>query len=268
MKVIKPYKRISRQLLDGSYQNSGNGCYLIHKDFAQDPQHFVRAFMIIQKDLLNLFEYIEPCEQNLQTISFRTHELLMRTCIEIEANFTAILRENIYSKKGNLNIGDYEIINKSHRLSAYKFSLPVWKGDKKIRSPFKDWENGKPLKWYQAYNKSKHDRHENFDKATLDNLLDAVGGLIILLASQFNTEDYSQNSKGLGLNGNYSYNSNDGMETGIGGYFRVSFPTDWPLEERYSFQWQTLEKQENPIDQFNYDDLLSKQKLKANTSRI
>jgi hypothetical protein len=257
MPISKPYKRTTRQLLDGTYSNSGNWQYLIHKDFAQDPQHYIRAFMIIQKDLINLFEFIEPCDQNLQTISFRTHELLMRTCIEIEANFTAILRKNIYSKRGNLNIDDYKIINKSHRLSTYKVSLPIWKGDKRFRKPFKEWDNNMPLKWYQAYNKSKHDRHENFDKATFDNLLDAVGGLVILLSAQFNTEDYSPNEKGLSIGPSYSYGSDDGMETGIGGYFRILFPTDWPLEERYSFQWQTLGKQPNPIDKINYDDLMN-----------
>ena len=244
-------------MLDGSYSSNGNWMYLIHKDFAQDPQHYIRAFMIIQKDLINLFEYIEPCDQNLETISFRTHELLMRVCIELEANFTAILRENIFSKTGNLNISDYKVINKTHRLSSYKVSLPIWKGDRKVRSPFKDWENDASLKWYQAYNKAKHDRHENFDKATFDNLLDAVGGLIILLSSQFNTEDYSPNEKSLSIGADYSYDSDDGMETGIGGYFRVLFPTDWPEEDRYLFDWShELINQPNAIDQINYDILL------------
>lgn len=235
---------------------SGNWQYLLHKEFAQDPQHYIRAFLIIQKDLINLFEYIEPSVQNLETYSFKTHELLMRTCIEIEANFTAILRENIFSKNGNLNINDYKIINKTHHLSSYKFSLHTWKGSLNVRMPFRDWKDGKPLKWYQAYNQSKHDRHENFSKATFGNLLDAVGGLFILLSSQFHTEDYSPNDKGLGIGEGYSYGTDDGMEMGIGEYFRVLFPTDWKDDEKYSFEWVELQKQPTQIDVINYDGLI------------
>jgi len=255
MSIIKPYKRTCRQLSDGSYSNSGNRRYLLHEDFAQDPQHYIRAYLVLQKDLINLFDYVEPCDQNLVTISFRIHELLIRACIEIEANFTAILRENIYSKKDNYKMEDYKLLNHTHRLSSYKASLPIWKGLSNIRCPFKAWENNEPLLWYQAYNKSKHDRHKNFDKATFEKLLDAMCGLSILLSSQFNDEEYSPNEKGLSIGAGYSYKGNDGFETGIGGYFRILLPKDWPVDERYDFKWSELEKTESPIDKINFDTL-------------
>jgi hypothetical protein len=255
MTIKKPYKRTCRQLLDGTYSNSGNWKYLIHEEFVQDPQHYIRAFLLIQKDLINLFDYIEPRDENLGTISFRIHELLIRTCIEIEANFTAILRENIYSKKDNLNMSDYKLINKSHRLSSYNVALPVWDGISKIRNPFQNWDEDKPLVWYQAYNKSKHDRHKNFNLATFDNLINAVSGLSVVLSAQFHVEDYSPNEKGRSIGPGYSYRGNDGFETGIGEYFRLLFPNDWKIDERYDFQWSELEKMDSPFDRFNYDIL-------------
>lgn len=119
MPLKKPYKRTCRQLLDGTYSNSGNALYLIHKDYATDPQHYIRAFLLLQKDFLELLDYVEPCDQNLPTISFRIHELLTRACIEVEANFTAILKENKYSKNPNdFNIEDYKLINFSHTYGA------------------------------------------------------------------------------------------------------------------------------------------------------
>jgi len=251
--ISKPFKRTCRQLADGSYGNNGHWKYLLHRDFAQDPQHYVRAFLVIQKDLINLLEFVEPCDQNSQTYSFRTHELLMRTCIEIEANFTAILKENIFSKSGNLNMSDYKLINKTHRLSSYKVVLPIWKGSKRIRRPFEAWENEGPLLWYQGYNKSKHSRFENFDKATLDNLIDSVSGLVVLLSSQFWTEDYSPADKSLTISSNYSYHSEFEMETAAGGFFGVIFPKDWPEHQRYGFKWETLNKEDTPIDRINYD---------------
>ena len=96
MGLNRPYKRIIRQLKDDSYQNNGNGRYVEHPDYAESPQQYIRAFLLIQKDLHDLFDFIEPADKNLETFSYRIHELLVRTCIEIEANCKAILTENGY----------------------------------------------------------------------------------------------------------------------------------------------------------------------------
>ena len=85
MAVTKPYYRTVRQLADGSYAHSGNGRYIEDARYANEPRRFTRAFLLIQKDLLELFNFIEPADQNLQTYSYKTHELLLRACIEIEA---------------------------------------------------------------------------------------------------------------------------------------------------------------------------------------
>ena len=253
MSTLKPYKRTCRQLIDGTYSNSGNWLYLLHKDFVTEPQHYLRSFYILQKDFVHLLEYVEPCDQNLPTLSFRIHELLTRTCIEIEANFTAILTENIYTKAGNLNMKDYELVNQTHFLSSYSVSLPVWKGISGVRTPFAPWASGTSLGWYQAYNKSKHNRHQHFDKATFENLVDAIGALVVLLSAQFNKEDYSLNDRGLSIG--YGYDNGDGMESAVGGYFRVRFPSNLPLDQRYDFDWQTLKDDPHPIDRLSYDQL-------------
>lgn len=128
MSLQKPLIRTIRQLSDGSYCNDGNWLYLLHPKYANDPQHYIRAFLIIQEDVKSLFEFVEPCDQNLNTISLKIHELLTRVCIEIEANFTAILKENKYSNTKNWNLkDDYCLIEFSHKLSAYKVKFPIWK---------------------------------------------------------------------------------------------------------------------------------------------
>ena len=59
-------------------------------------RQYIRAFLLIQKDLLELFDYVEPADQNLDCYSYRIHELHMRACIEVEAHCKAILSENNY----------------------------------------------------------------------------------------------------------------------------------------------------------------------------
>jgi hypothetical protein len=99
---------------------------------------YIRGFCLLQKDLEHLFEYIEPGDDNLESYSFRVHELLLRACVEVEANCKAILRENDYPKdeKGRWNMADYKKINTSHRLSSFSVKLPYWHGEQRIRRPF------------------------------------------------------------------------------------------------------------------------------------
>jgi len=230
--------------------------YLLHPRYATDPRHYVRAFLLIQQDLHELFSYVEPSEANLGTYSHRIQQLLMRTCIEIEANFTAILLDNGYAKAvsgTNLNMGDYKLIDLSHRISAYHVRIPGWKGACDTRQPFASWSINQPLTWYRAYNISKHNRHENFQLATFDALIDAFCGLNILLSAQFMDEEYSPGSKSIAPEGGcYTYEGVDGMEPSIGSMLRIRFPIDWPAEERYDFTWSSLSSQEDPFGNFDY----------------
>lgn len=141
MAVSKPYRRNVRQFTNGSYSESGKWMYILHPKFAQDPDKYVRGFLLLLKDVQELFDYVEPSDQNLRTHSFRIHELLLRSCVEVEANCKAILSENGYSKSSDWNMADYRKINTTHRLSSYKVKVPYWTGAQNIRSPFFAWDS-------------------------------------------------------------------------------------------------------------------------------
>ncbi len=254
MAVTKPFRRTCRQFSDGSYSEGGRWLYLLHRKFAKDPQHYVRAFLLLQKDLLELFAYIEPAKCNRGAYSHRVQQLLMRACVEIEANLTAILIENGYGKDaGKLTMQDYRLVDRSHRLSSYEARIPEWRGAGGLRRPYAAWAKSKAeLLWYGAYNKSKHNRHKFFHLATFDALVDAMCGLAIVLSAQFYDEDYSSADKTLGIGSSYGYYTDDGMQSAIGDYLRVKFPTDWLPEDRYEFNWDDLKDLPDPFDEFNY----------------
>ena len=88
-------QRFPRVFTDDTYSDSGKWMYVLHQNYADSPENFVRAFLLIQKDVLELFDYIEPSDTNLASHSHRIHELLLRTCVEIESNCTAILRDTL-----------------------------------------------------------------------------------------------------------------------------------------------------------------------------
>jgi hypothetical protein len=248
MVVIKPYYRIARQFVDGSYSEGGRSQYIRHPSYADEPPNYIRVFLLIQKDLQTLFEYIEPSDQNLAAYSLRTHELLLRTCIEVEANFKAILRANIYSQSGNWYMKDYARIDKSHYLSDYAVKMPYWNGGNCIRTPFADWKNGNSLTWYQVYNASKHDRAQELKAATFTNLIDAFCGLSAALTAQFLFYDFGPANSVLTDEG-----IGDGYEEGIGQYVRLRYPSNVPCANRYDFDWQALRKTSDPFQKYDYD---------------
>lgn len=252
MGLAKPFRRTSRQLADGSYGNNGHWQYLLHPRFAKEPRHYIRAFLSLQADMLLLMDFVEPAEANLSTYSHKIQQLLVRACIETEANLTAILRENGYGG-GQLSMQDYQLVNHSHALASYEVRVPTWRGAGDIRRPFHAWADGRSsLKWYRAYNKSKHDRHDNFHLATFEALVDAMAGLIVLLSAQFHQEDYTSVAKSLSISSGYSYDTDDGMDTAIGEFFRVKFPSNWPESKRYDFDWEVLRREEDPFVNFDH----------------
>jgi hypothetical protein len=220
---------------------------MVHPKYAQSPEHYVRAFVILLKDLRELFDYVEPADSNLSCYSYRIHSLLLRACVEVEANCKAILSENGYRRPSDWNMGDYRKIEKTHLLSGYEIMVPNWSGTRSIRAPFAAWASGGSLPWYQAYNATKHDRRGRFADATFDHLLDACCGLLVLLSAQFETNDFSPGETFLALEGR-----GDGMESGIGGHFRVRFPNNWPADLRYDFDWQQLKSEPDPFRTIDY----------------
>ena len=249
MSIKFPFKRTVRQFADGTYANDGKSAYLLHLDYTQNPQHFVRPLFILQKDLQNLFDFVEPTDLNQLCFSYRIHELFIRCCIEVEANLNAILMENGYNKATDLNMDDYKKVNVSHLLSEYEVALPIWEGQCGTRKPFANWAIGKGLEWYKSYNKVKHQRNIEFAKANLSNLIDSICGLVAVLSAQFLTESFIPGNDYLLLDG-----EGNGMETAIGDYFRVRFPV-FPEEMRYSFSYNEIKAPEFKIINFDYNSL-------------
>jgi len=248
--INRPYRRNCRQFVDGSYTEGGRSEYMIHPKYATAPEHYVRAFLILQKDLQELFDFIEPADNNLSCYSYRIHSLLIRTCIEVEANCKAILQENGYARAGDWNMGDYKKIDKTHFLSAYAVKVPTWSGSREMWVPFAAWANHGSLPWYKAYNATKHDRHTEFPNATFERLIEAICGLLVLLSAQFETNDFSPGPTLIALDW-----PADGMKSGIGSFFRVRFPQNWSMALRYDFDWQNLRGEEDPFQNVDYENI-------------
>lgn len=256
MNIRTPFHRIYRPQIDWPNSWYNDWIYIIDQNYAKHPEHYTRAYKIIQDDLLKLFEYIEPSDINLETYSYRIHELFMRTCIEIEANFKAILKENWYEPKDKnnkirdekyWNINDYMKINESHLLEKFTIDFPIWEWEKKNIIPFQNWGYNSPLNWYQDYNNSKHDRHLNFKKANFENLINAVSWLLIILSSQFRTEDFFPGTQWISWAGDSYYWWN----FWIWDYFIINFPK-YEEKDKYNFIRNDIKNNDTIFQKYNY----------------
>jgi hypothetical protein len=52
--VKRPYHRTARAFANGTY-TGGDQSYVLHHKFAQDADMYLRSFLLIQKDLQELF---------------------------------------------------------------------------------------------------------------------------------------------------------------------------------------------------------------------
>jgi len=254
MSLSKPYYRTYRPNI------GGNNLYMNDPRYVEYPGQFIKAIELLYKDFETLFDYIEPSDENEKCYSFRIHELMLRTCTEVEANLKGILLANGYKrfKTGGTETfhrcmdKDYYKIEKTHHLSSYEVHIPHWRGVNKIRKPFAKWfemAHYKSLPWYQDYNSVKHNRFEEFKKANFGNVLDALCGLIVLLASQFFDSGFAETR----IDGNYSFTVlADGLNSAIGTPFRIKFPNNWTEGEKYEFQWSDIKDTADAFNNLNF----------------
>jgi len=196
--------------------------YIINDNYAKNALSYIRAFELIQQDLINLFNYIEPDKGNLKCYSLNIYRLFVTTCIELEQNFKAILQENkLTNNNNNWNIKTYSILETTHKLSHYKVILPLYRSESfASRTPFEKWQDNGSLLWYKAYSNLKHARIDNFKEATLENLLDAICGLLVILSAQFfDGAVYPRPGEMMFKDKEFNIE-----RKAIGGYFDICFP--------------------------------------------
>ena len=158
----------------------------INKDEQISQENSIR---ILIQDLDNLLLYIEPSSEGLETFGHKTRELLILACTEVENQWSAFLKESGYSAPGPRGYTTNDYINILNYLFLNDFSINLKnKFYKQNITPFYTWSTSNPttsLSWYDAYNKTKHDRSMYFNQAKLKYVIDAIAANIILYAARF-----------------------------------------------------------------------------------
>jgi hypothetical protein len=148
-------------------------------------QSFVALKLLLSK-MEAIFETIEPSSHNLDAHGHRVRELLLIACMEVEASWASVLRANGYIND-RMTTKDYVKLLNPMILDSYRVGLTSYH-DFTAFAPFEGWQSDnstQSLPWYDAYNKTKHNREDHLSAATLRNAVYAVGAAVVMFYAQF-----------------------------------------------------------------------------------
>ena len=148
--------------------------------------NLLRQLEIVLDDLESVFKVVAPNRYNKKVYGHSIRNIILLACTEIDMMMKHILERNVYTRKKTYSTNDYIHLLKPLRLNEYKVGFRRF-GNSSY-SPFWRWNNEDPSKsiwWYDAYNKVKHDREENFKHANLGTAINAVMAFAITLIAQY-----------------------------------------------------------------------------------
>ena len=147
-----------------------------------------QGIRVLLEKLDDLFLYLEPDSTSFSTYSHKIRELLILACTEVEGFWVYFMKLSNTNPIGrNYTTKDYIKLKEVLFLSEYQFTFKSYSSVSPL-TPFKIWDSTSPtssLTWYDAYNKTKHDRINHFKEATFFNALNAVVASIILYICRF-----------------------------------------------------------------------------------
>lgn len=187
-----------------------------------------RQIGILIQEIEECFDVVSPAEGNFDAYGFVFQNIIHLSCIEIEALFVKVLKENkILQKK--YTFSDFRRLNRFMRLSDYVVTLPKYPWISEI-VPFQNWsqESSRSLQWQRANNNLKHANRDSLKNATMRNALQSVCAFMILFVAVFGDEVLN-----FDFEGDLSY-------------FHFKRRPSWPLQEWY-FEAEHKRWSSNPI---------------------
>lgn len=159
-------------------------------------------YLIIEKDMNETSQFIEPFNQE-NTYSFAFYKIIILSCTEIETIFKIITKSISGDENGKISEYKSYILSKYPKIVNSKVFVERWG---KTIEPFNQWNSGR-LEWWDAYSCLKHNRKNDFKKATYKNAvfcLSALYILILYLVKIFNIKDFDD-SQSIYITSEYSY---------------------------------------------------------------
>lgn len=136
-------------------------------------------FLALESDVNEISRYIEFDRENFSAYSIQLAHLLLSISSEIDVVLKLLCKE-IEPDLNPPNIHEYRgiIVSKYDHILAGTVHLNRYD---LMFTPWQNWQENNPPKWWSSYNKVKHKRDQYFKEANLENVLHSISGLFITL---------------------------------------------------------------------------------------
>ncbi|KOY16785.1 hypothetical protein [Paenibacillus xylanivorans] len=152
-------------------------------------------YLLIERELIKTFEYVEPNVDNYKTNSVRFASIIRESCNLFELVSRELCSKLLHGDIKKLNTKNFLMLDIHLDFRGEKLSSPyimVTDNEKTLDIfPFENllkWDRESEItsefipEWWKAYNKIKHEQ-EGIKYATLQNALLAISGIYILINS-------------------------------------------------------------------------------------
>lgn len=141
-----------------------------------DIQNHWLYFLSLEKEFANTLRFVEYNQSQKQVYSFEYARLIILICSELDV-VLEVFCESIDSRANAQSIGNYfQVLRGKYQLTNEVIKVPRLSEDV---APFSNWNDGNSPEWWAVYNKIKHHRHREFERASAQNALTALCGLFI-----------------------------------------------------------------------------------------
>lgn len=142
-------------------------------------------FLALEQDLDRLARYVD-FSANDKTYSLEIARLFLGASSEVDVVLKLICKRFVPNSKAD-NIGAYhpQVTANCPNFTQFEIQIPRYS----LRhQPWTNWTGNTPPTWWSDHNKVKHQREKFFERATLKNCLNAVGGLFVAVLHLYENE--------------------------------------------------------------------------------
>lgn len=149
-------------------------------------------YLMLEDDFYKTTRFVELNPHNYNTYSVEYAKQYQSICSELDGLCKTICIH--YNRNSCSNIKQYAEVILEKYIDIPSKKIIILKNNIKLQ-PFEEWQIAPEYKspsWWSEYNKVKHSRIDNFEKANLLNVISALSGLFLLnmyYAKEFGTKD-------------------------------------------------------------------------------
>lgn len=134
--------------------------------------------LALESDVERLSRFVEFTTQNFATYSIQIAHLLLAASSEVDAIARQLCRRVDNAAKAN-SINKYREVIRPNIPELETSIVTIPRHGLELR-PWTNWQHDKTPDWWNAHNKVKHHRSSHYEKANLQNMLNAMAGLFLL----------------------------------------------------------------------------------------